>query len=70
MSHTRGTYYDLGQIWLGINDKVIEGQFVYESDNTPIPHKQGVHYDTDIIREDKNTEHNKKANLHFIFWKY
>ena len=32
MSHARG----FGDIWLGINDKLVEGQFVYESDNTPI----------------------------------
>ena len=27
---------DIGDFWIGIHDKIVEGTFVYASDNTPI----------------------------------
>ena len=27
---------DIGEFWLGIHDKIVEGTFAYASDNTPI----------------------------------
>ena len=30
------TYGSLGDFWIGIHDKIVEGTFAYASDNTPI----------------------------------
>ena len=69
MAHARGTNGLGRQIWLGINDKLKEGQFVYESDNTPIDWSKWASGEpTSNYAAEANQEECVSTNAKFYGW--